>query len=97
VANRGQEHANPVADTKKGRAADCAPNLSLTQMGTTVIELARNGADVASVVNFPGGLDSPHPADGQNIKCQVVARHDADAPPTSSEAGGGRAGGFKQS
>ncbi len=48
--------------------------------GTTVIELARNGADVAGVVSFHGGLDSPTPADGKNIKCKVLVCHGADDP-----------------
>ena len=48
--------------------------------GTTVIELARSGADVAGVVSFHGGLDSPHPEDGRNIKCKVLALHGADDP-----------------
>lgn len=48
--------------------------------GTTVIELARSGADLAGVVSFHGGLDSPAPADGQNIKCKVLACHGADDP-----------------
>ena len=48
--------------------------------GTTVIELARGGADIAGVVSFHGGLDSPHPEDGRNIKCKVLALHGADDP-----------------
>ena len=48
--------------------------------GTTVIELARSGADVAGVVSFHGGLDSLHPEDGRNIKCKVLALHGADDP-----------------
>jgi len=48
--------------------------------GTTVIELARSGADIAGVVSFHGGLDSPAPADGKNIKCKVLALHGADDP-----------------
>src|SRR5439155_19457800 len=48
--------------------------------GTTVIELARSGADVAGVVSFHGGLDSPNPADGKNIKCKVLALCGADDP-----------------
>jgi len=48
--------------------------------GTTVIELARSGADVAGVVSFHGGLDSPTPADGKNIKAKVLACHGADDP-----------------
>ena len=48
--------------------------------GTTVLELARSGADVAGVVSFHGGLDSPTPADGRNIKCKVLVCHGADDP-----------------
>ena len=48
--------------------------------GTTVIELARSGADVAGVVSFHGALDSPKPEDGKNIKCKVLALHGADDP-----------------
>ena len=48
--------------------------------GTTVIELARSGADIAGVVSFHGGLDSPHPEDGKNIKCKVLALQGADDP-----------------
>ncbi len=48
--------------------------------GTTVIELARSGAELAGVVSFHGGLDSPTPADGKNIKCKVLACHGADDP-----------------
>ena len=48
--------------------------------GTTVIELARNGADIKGVVSFHGGLDSPTPADGKNIKCKILVCHGADDP-----------------
>jgi len=48
--------------------------------GTTVIELARSGAAVKGVVSFHGGLDSPTPADGKNIKAKVLALHGADDP-----------------
>jgi len=48
--------------------------------GTTVIELARSGADLQGIVSFHGGLDSPTPADGKNIKCKVLICHGADDP-----------------
>ena len=48
--------------------------------GTTVIELARSGAAIKGVVSFHGGLDSPSPADGKNIKAKVLALHGADDP-----------------
>ncbi|MEN9826723.1 MAG: hypothetical protein RI953_2468 [Pseudomonadota bacterium] len=48
--------------------------------GTSVVELARSGADLRAVVSFHGGLDSPTPADGKNIKARVLALHGADDP-----------------
>lgn len=48
--------------------------------GTSVLELARSGAPVKGVVSFHGGLDSPTPADGKNIKGKVLALHGADDP-----------------
>ena len=48
--------------------------------GTTVIELARSGAELNGVVSFHGGLDSPTPADGKNIKCKILALAGADDP-----------------
>ena len=53
--------------------------------GTTVIELARSGADIAGVVCFHGGLDSPTPADGKNIKGKVLVCHGADDPFSSPQ------------
>ena len=48
--------------------------------GTTALELARSGAEVAGIVSFHGGLDSPTPADGKNIKGKVLVLHGADDP-----------------
>jgi dienelactone hydrolase len=48
--------------------------------GTTVIELARSGAALSGVVSFHGGLDSPTPADGKNIRCPLLICHGADDP-----------------
>lgn len=48
--------------------------------GTTVLELARSGADIKGVVSFHGGLSTPTPADARNIKCKVLALHGADDP-----------------
>ena len=53
--------------------------------GTTVLELARSGADVAGVVSFHGGLDAPNPDDGKNIKCKVLVCHGADDPFSSPQ------------
>lgn len=48
--------------------------------GTTVLELARSGADVNGVVSFHGGLSTPTPEDAKNIKARVLALHGADDP-----------------
>lgn len=49
-------------------------------VGTGVLELARSGADIAGVVSFHGGLDSPTPEDGKNIKATILVCHGADDP-----------------
>ncbi|MGD0236602.1 MAG: dienelactone hydrolase family protein [Syntrophorhabdales bacterium] len=48
--------------------------------GTTVLELARSGADIAGVVSFHGGLDTPDPNDAKNIKAKVLVLTGADDP-----------------
>jgi len=48
--------------------------------GTAVLELARSGAEVAGVVSFHGGLDSPNPAEGKNIRTKLLVLHGADDP-----------------
>jgi len=48
--------------------------------GTTVLELARSGADVKGIVSFHGGLSSPTPQDAKNIKGKVLALHGAADP-----------------
>ena len=48
--------------------------------GTCVLELARSGAELAGVVSFHGGLDTPNPKDAKNIKCKVLVLHGGDDP-----------------
>src|SRR4029079_5802139 len=48
--------------------------------GTSVLELARSGADLRGVVSFHGGLATPSPGDAKNIRCKVLALHGADDP-----------------
>jgi dienelactone hydrolase len=48
--------------------------------GTTVLELARDGADLNGVVSFHGGLSTPTPQDAKDIKGKVLALHGADDP-----------------
>ncbi len=51
--------------------------------GTTVLELARSGADTLGVVSFHGGLAAS--ADMRNIKAKVLALHGADDPFVKAE------------
>ena len=53
--------------------------------GTTVLELARSGADVVGVVSFHGGLSSPTPEDAKQIKGKVLVLHGADDPNVPAE------------
>lgn len=48
--------------------------------GTTALELARNGAELAGVVSFHGGLSNPTPENAKNIKAPVLVLHGADDP-----------------
>lgn len=48
--------------------------------GTTALETARSGADVAGVVSFHGDLSSPTPEEAKKIKGKVLALHGADDP-----------------
>jgi dienelactone hydrolase len=48
--------------------------------GTTVLELAWSGADLAGVVSFHGGLTSPKPEDVETIKAKVLVLHGAEDP-----------------
>lgn len=47
--------------------------------GTTVLELARTGANLKSVVSFHGGLDNPTPT-GKKITAKILVLHGADDP-----------------
>jgi dienelactone hydrolase len=48
--------------------------------GTTVLELARDGADVRGVVSFHGGLATPLPARPGAVKAKVLVLHGAADP-----------------
>jgi len=48
--------------------------------GTTVLELARSGADVGCVVGFHSGLATIAPHDAKNIRCKVMVCLGADDP-----------------
>lgn len=74
--------ANAALDTLK-RQELCDPShvaaIGYCFGGTTVLELARSGADLAGIVSFHGGLDTPT-RDAKNIKCKVLICHGADDP-----------------
>ena len=53
--------------------------------GTAILELARSGAEVAGVVSFHGGLDSPTSEDAKNIRAKVLVLHGADDPYVPAE------------
>ncbi len=48
--------------------------------GTGVLELARDGAEIAAVVSFHGGLGTPTPEDAARIRCEVMVLHGAADP-----------------
>ncbi len=61
-----------LADTKRTAA------IGYCFGGTTVLELARSGADVTGIVSFHGGLDTPNINDAKNIKGKVLVLHGGD-------------------
>lgn len=67
---------------KKSRFVDAEKTAAIGYCfgGTTVLELARSGADVDGVVSFHGALGTPTPDDAKNIKGKVLALHGADDP-----------------
>jgi dienelactone hydrolase len=48
--------------------------------GTTVLELAYSGANLAGVVSFHGGLPRPQPDDLKRLKARILVLHGADDP-----------------
>ena len=65
---------------QEGVAKDKVAAIGYCFGGTGAIELARSGANIQGVVSFHGGLDSPAPADGKNIKAKLLICHGADDP-----------------
>lgn len=53
--------------------------------GGTVLELARSGANLAGVVSFHGNLDTPNPADAENVKGKVLVLHGGADPYVPAE------------
>jgi dienelactone hydrolase len=53
--------------------------------GTAALEAARAGLSVKAAISFHGGLDSPTPNDGAQIKSQILALHGAIDPYVSAQ------------
>lgn len=53
--------------------------------GTTVLELAYAGADLAGVASFHGGLPALKPEDAQNLKAKILVLHGAEDPHIKAE------------
>jgi dienelactone hydrolase len=56
--------------------------------GSTVLELARSGADIAGVVTFHGGLSSPAPAAPGSVKASLLVLNGADDKGTADDIAG---------
>jgi dienelactone hydrolase len=54
--------------------------------GSSVLDLARSGTDVAAVVSFHGGLSTDDPSLAKNIKANVLAMNGADDKGTMPDA-----------
>ena len=64
--------ARPEADASKLAA------IGYCFGGTTVLELARAGADLRGVASFHGSLDTPHPEETKAVKAKVLVLQGAD-------------------
>jgi dienelactone hydrolase len=67
-----QLKANPNVDAQRTAA------IGYCFGGTTVLELARSGADVSAVVSFHGDLSIAQPAEEAKVKAKVLVCHGAD-------------------
>jgi dienelactone hydrolase len=74
LAGLDQLKNNPMVDPSKIAA------IGYCFGGSTVLELARSGADIAGVVTFHGGLSNPNPEDAKKIKAKVLVLHGAADP-----------------
>lgn len=72
-------HAAPIDATKLAAIGFCFG-------GTSVLDLARTGSDVAAVVSFHGGLGTDDPALAKHIRARVLAMNGADDRGTMPDA-----------
>lgn len=81
-----RERAQAALETLKAQAAQVALDtgklgaIGFCFGGGSVLELARSGAPLQGFVSFHGNLDTPNPADAQNIQAPVLVLHGADDP-----------------
>lgn len=81
-----RKRAQVAVEVLKARSSEVALDVSKLGAigfcfgGGTVLELARSGASLKGFVSFHGNLDTPNPADAQNIKAPVLVLHGADDP-----------------
>ena len=73
------KHAAPIDAAKLAAIGFCFG-------GTSVLDLARSGSDVAAVVSFHGGLGSDDPVLAKHIKARVLAMNGADDKGTMPDA-----------
>lgn len=95
-ANRAVMRARAVAafDQLKALAAQHAALIDASKLaaigfcfgGSSVLDLARSGADVAAVVSFHGELSTDDPALAKHIKARVLAMNGADDRGTMPDA-----------
>ena len=78
---KAQAGKAPLDATKIGALGYCFG-------GSTVLELARSGADIAGVVTFHGGLATPMPAKPKSIKASVLVLNGADDKGTAGDIAG---------
>jgi dienelactone hydrolase len=69
-----------VLKAQPGVAVDKIAAIGYCSGGTSVLELARSGAELAGIVSFHGGLDTPTPQDAKNMRAKVLVLHGADDP-----------------
>jgi dienelactone hydrolase len=75
-----QSHAAPIDASRLAAIGFCFG-------GSSVLDLARSGTDVAAVVSFHGGLSTDDPMLAKHIKARVLAMNGADDKGTMPDAG----------
>lgn len=83
--DRAQLRARALAGLDELRARErCDPSkvavMGYCFGGTTALEVARSGAEIAGVVSFHGDLSAGTTGGGGRLKCKVLALHGADDP-----------------